>query len=306
MPDPQAPHANDTPLVVVLLGPTASGKTALALELAERLALEVLNVDSRQLYAEMDIGTAKPTAEQRQRVPHHLLDLRRPDHPLTLQEFQAIATPMVETSLAQRGIAFLVGGSGLYLKALTGGLRPPAVPPQPELRTQLNALGQPVCHQLLRQADPAAAARIAPADAVRTQRALEVLYASGQPISSQQGSSPPPWRVLELGLDPADLRQRISRRTQQLYADGLVEETARLRERYGPELPLLQTIGYGEAALLLDGSLSREEAIARTCQRTRQFAKRQRTWFRRQHQPCWLSDADALNEAMTQIRSGLR
>lgn len=306
MPDPQPPLPTDTPLVVVLLGPTASGKTALALELAERLELEVLNVDSRQLYAEMDIGTAKPTPEQRQRVPHHLLDLRRPDQPLTLQEFQAIATPMVESSLAQRGIAFLVGGSGLYLKALTGGLRPPAVPPQPELRAQLNALGQPVCHQLLRQADPAAAARIAPADAVRTQRALEVLYASGQPISSQQGSSPPPWRVLELGLDPADLRQRISRRTQQLYADGLVEETARLRERYGPELPLLQTIGYGEAALLLDGSLSREEAIARTCQRTRQFAKRQRTWFRRQHQPYWLNDEDALSEAMTQIRSGLR
>ena len=292
--------------MVVLLGPTASGKTALALDLAEQLELEVLNVDSRQLYTGMDIGTAKPTAEQRRRVPHHLLDLRPPDQPLTLQEFQTIASTAVEHSLERRGIAFLVGGSGLYLKALTGGLRPPAVPPQPELRAQLAALGQPVCHQLLRRADPDAAARIDPADAVRTQRALEVLYASGQPMSAQQGVSPPPWRVLEIGLNPGDLRQRISRRTQQLYDDGLVEETAQLQERFGADLPLLQTIGYGEALQVLAGELNREDAIARTCQRTRQFAKRQRTWFRRQHQPRWLPDEDALNEAITQIRCGLR
>ena len=304
MGEPAEPGAN-TPLVVVLLGPTASGKTALALELAERLELEVLNVDSRQLYQEMDIGTAKPTPEQRRRVPHQLLDLRPPNQPITLQEFQAIAGPAVEAQLQRRGMALLAGGSGLYLKALTGGLRPPAVPPQPELRAQLSALGQGVCHALLRQADPEAAARIAPADAVRTQRALEVLYASGQSMSSQQGAVPPPWRVLELGLNPGDLRQRIDQRTRQLYDSGLVKETAKLRDRYGADLPLLQTIGYGEALELLAGRLSREKAIAITSQRTRQFAKRQRTWFRRQHQPCWLSGEDALSEAMMLIQGGL-
>ncbi len=281
---PPAPQ----PLVIVLLGPTASGKTALAIELARALDLAVLNVDSRQLYAGMDVGTAKPTAAQQAQARHELLDLRTPDQPINLQEFRALAEPAVAAEHGRRGMALLAGGSGLYLKALTQGMQPPAVPPQPALRAQLDALGQPSCHQLLQAADPVAAARIAPADHVRTQRALEVLYATGKPLSAQQGSSPPPWRVIELGLDPADLRQRIAARTQQLYADGLVAETRRLIERYGRNLPLLDTIGYGEAKAVLAGDLGEAEAIRITEQRTRQFAKRQRTWFRRQHSPTWL------------------
>ena len=306
-----ASHSADTeasdsrPLVVVLLGPTASGKTALGIQLAQNLGLEVINVDSRQLYREMTVGTAKPTAAQQAEVPHHLLNLRSPDQPLTLQEFQGLAKDAVDASIATKGSALLVGGSGLYLKALIGGLKPPAVPPQPALRGQLENLGQSTCHGLLRQADPAAGARIAPADTVRTQRALEVLYATGRTISSQQGAAPPPWRVLELGLDPTDLKQRIAQRTRQLYADGLVEETAQLRDRYGAELPLLQTIGYGEALGVLEGSLRPEQAIAITTKRTQQFAKRQRTWFRRQHQPHWLRSEEPLKEAMTLIRGGL-
>ena len=206
----------EAPLVVALVGPTASGKTALALELAEHFQLEILNIDSRQLYREMNIGTAKPTAKQQQRVTHHLLDLRSPDQPITLQEFQQEAAAAVSQVLKNRGVAFLAGGSGLYLKALTQGLQPPAVPPQAELRRQLLELGQTNCHQLLQQADPQAAAKIAPADAVRTQRALEVLYASGKPMSEQQSANPPPWRVLELGLKPVELRSRIAQRTQQI------------------------------------------------------------------------------------------
>ena len=295
----------DKPLVIVLLGPTASGKTALGIELARELQLDVINVDSRQLYREMDIGTAKPTAAQQRAATHHLLDLRPPDQPLTLQEFQTLAMEAVNRSIQSRGSALLVGGSGLYLKALTSGLRPPAVPPQPALRAQLNQLGQATCHALLQQADPTAAARIAAQDAVRTQRALEVLYATGAAISSQQAASPPPWRVIELGLNPSDLRQRIAQRTQQLYADGLVAETAQLKERYGADLPLLQTIGYGEALKTIEGTLSHTEAIAITTRRTQQFAKRQRTWFRRQHQPHWLGGDDPRTEALTLIRGGL-
>jgi tRNA dimethylallyltransferase len=242
------------PLVITLLGPTASGKTALALELAERLGLPVINVDSRQLYREMDVGTAKPTAEQQARVTHHLLDLRNPNQPITLQEFQAEAIPCIERELSERGIALLVGGSGLYLKALTSGLKPPAVGPQPELRKQFSAMGQAICHPLLAAADPIAAAKISPADAVRTQRALEVLYASGQPMSGQASVEPPPWRILELGLNPSNLRQRINQRTEQLYQDGLVAETQRLADRYGADLPLLQTIG---ANTLPNGSANR-------------------------------------------------
>ena len=309
MSDPSPPAAPGSaqlpPLVVVLLGPTASGKTALALELAERFELEILNIDSRQLYKGMNVGTAKPTSEQRARVPHHLVDLRRPDQPITLREFQDEALAVVNRSLEQRGVAFLVGGSGLYLKALTGGLKPPSVAPQPSLRQQLEQLGQGTCHQLLMDADPEAGERIAAADAVRTQRALEVLYATGRPMSSQTSASPPPWRVLELGLNPADLRQRISQRTEQLYAEGLIEETQQLKQRYGAELPLLQTIGYGEALEVLEGHLDRTSAITQTTKRTQQFAKRQRTWFRRQHQPHWLNETDPFNDASQQIEAGL-
>jgi tRNA dimethylallyltransferase len=296
------------PLTIVLLGPTASGKTDLAIALAEALDLAVLNVDSRQLYRQMDVGTAKPSREQQSRVRHELLDLRDPDQPLNLQEFQAIARPRLEAELARRGLALLAGGSGLYLKALSQGLEPPAVPPQPALRAQLGALGQSTCHQLLRAADPPAAARIAPADAVRTQRALEVLYATGQPLSVQQGSSPPPWRLLELGLDPGDLRQRIQRRTRALFEGGLLAETAALIARYGADLPLLRTMGYAEARAHLAGELSLEAAIAAAERRTRQFAKRQRTWFRRQHRPTWLqgtTTAQQCDEALQAVRGGL-
>jgi tRNA dimethylallyltransferase len=280
------------PLVIVLLGPTASGKTVLAIELARRLDLAVLNVDSRQLYTGMSVGTAKPTAAQRAMVRHELLDLRPPDQPLNLQEFRAHAEPLLAAELEGRGVALLAGGSGLYLQAIVRGLQPPAVPPQPGLRSQLADLGQSTCHQLLQAADPAAAARIAPGDPLRTQRALEVLYATGRPLSAQQGQVPPPWRVIELGLDPPDLRQRISDRTRQLYEDGLVTETRELISRYGVDLPLLNTIGYGEAKALLAGELNEQEAIGLTASRTRRFAKRQRTWFRRQHRPIWLQDPD--------------
>ena len=296
------------PLVIVLLGPTASGKTDLAIALAQALDLAVLNVDSRQLYRQMDVGTAKPTAAQRGQARHELLDLRDPDQPINLQEFRAIAEAQLNAELARKPLALLAGGSGLYLQALTQGLEPPAVPPQPQLRAQLTALGQPLCHQLLRQGDPAAAARIAPADAVRTQRALEVLYATGRPLSSQQGATPPPWRVLELGLNPTDLTARISSRTKGLFAAGLVAETEALIERYGAGLPLLNTIGYSEAKQQLAGELSETEAIALCEQRTRQFAKRQRTWFRRRHAPIWLEERSTegqLAQALQVVERGL-
>ena len=300
--------APNQPLVIVLLGPTASGKTDLAIALARALDLAVLNVDSRQLYRQMDVGTAKPTAAQRAQARHELLDLRDPDQPLNLQEFRAIAEAQLNAELARKPLALLAGGSGLYLQAITQGMNPPAVPPQPQLRAQLAALGQPLCHQLLRQGDPVAAGRIAAADAVRTQRALEVLYATGRPLSEQQGATPPPWRLLELGLNPANLEARIAERTRALYGQGLVAETAALIGRYGPELPLLDTIGYAEARQLLAGTLTEAEAGALTQQRTRQFAKRQRTWFRRRHRPCWLAGEDEaalLEQALQEVERGL-
>lgn len=290
------------PLVIALLGPTASGKTELGIALAQALDLTVLSVDSRQLYRRMDIGTAKPTPEQQQRAPHQLLDLRDPDDPITLQAFRGLALTAIGAEHQRRGIALLVGGSGLYLQALTQGLEPPAVPPQPALRQQLSDLGQPHCRALLTLVDPVAAARIMPRDAMRTLRALEVFYGTGKPLSALQRRTSPPWRVLELGLNPPDLSGRIQRRSRDLYQQGLVEETASLVADYGEDCPLLDTIGYGEAKRVLNGSLPLAEAIAHTTQRTRQFAKRQRTWFRRQHQPIWLeADESPLQEALHRI-----
>jgi len=310
-----APDAerDDRPLVIALMGPTASGKIDLAIALAEALDLAVLSVDSRQLYRDMDVGTAKPTPEQRRRVRHELLDLRCPDQPITLQEFTALAGEAIAAEHRRRGVALLVGGTGLYLKALLEGLQPPAVPPQQPLRDQFAALGQPHCHQLLAQVDPEAAARILPGDAVRTQRALEVVYATGRTHSSQQRRCPPAWRVLELGLDPSDLNQRIRSRTANLYAQGLVAETERLARRYGADCPLLETIGYGEALRVLAGELDERQALGLTERRTRAYAKRQRTWFRRQHRPRWLTTGggdtqtanDVLREAVLPALQGL-
>ena len=291
------------PLMVVVLGPTASGKTALGIALAQRLNCRVLSVDSRQVYRGMDIGTAKATPQEQQQAVHELLDLSTPDKPLNLQQFCARATPLIATEQTAGRPALLVGGSGLYLQALCQGLRPPALPPQPWLRQQLEQLGQAQCHQLLQQADPHAAARVHPADGVRTQRALEVLYGTGRTLSSQQGRRPPHGRVLELGLNPPDLRERIAKRTAELYRRGLVAETDRLAQQYGRELPLLQTIGYGEALGVLEGLHSNAEAQAITERRTWLFAKRQRTWFRHRHQPHWLNPESALDEAMAEIKS---
>lgn len=294
------------PLVIALLGPTASGKTEFGIALARALDLTVLSVDSRQLYRRMDIGTAKPTAEQQRQARHQLLDLRDPDDPITLQAFRTLALEAIAAEHQRRGIALLVGGSGLYLQALTQGLEPPAVPPQPELRQQFSDLGQPHCRALLELVDPIAAQRIMPRDAVRTQRALEVFYGTGEPLSALQRRKAPPWTVLELGLNPPDLSRRIALRTHSLYDRGLVEETAGLVADFGESCPLLDTIGYGEARRLLNGSLEITDAIALTTQRTRQFAKRQRTWFRRQHQPIWLEvGGSPLQEALQRIEQVL-
>ncbi len=293
------------PLVIVLLGPTASGKTNLGIEIAELMKVEIHNIDSRQVYLGMDIGTAKPTLDQQNRVNHLLINLKQPNDPINVEQFQKEAYISLTKKLKQTGKALLVGGSGLYLKAITQGLLPPKVPPQPELRKQFNGLGQNVCHQLLQKIDPVASQRISNSDVVRTQRALEVIYATGQPISAQQSSNPPQWNVIELGLDPKNLRERITQRTKEIYQRGLIHETEKLIAQFGKELSMLQTIGYREAVDVIEGKLKVPEAIAITNNRTQKFAKRQRTWFRKQHDPKWLNDDEPLREAQSLIQSVL-
>ncbi len=266
--------------LIVLCGPTASGKSGLALELGAIWESEILSADSRQVYRHFDIGTAKPTLVEQARLPHHLIDICDPTETLTVGDWQQQAQVLIAGQQGRGQVPLLVGGTGLYIKAIARGMRFPRVPPSPDLRQQLARLGQGHNHQMLRQLDPVAAARIHPNDAVRTERALEVFYVTGQRISNLQAEDPPCYQILQIGLDCDRLDMRIHQRAHQMVEQGLVEEVTRLRSTYGPDLPLLQTMGYREIGQYLDGDLTLAEAIAATALSTRQFAKRQRTWFR--------------------------
>ncbi len=291
------------PVVIVLLGPTASGKTDLAIEIAKEINVEIHNVDSRQLYKKMNIGTAKPTLEQQNQIKHHLLDLAEPNRPITLHEFKKIADSSITNTLKTKSIAFLVGGSGLYLKSIIRGLCPPKVEPQGNLRKELRKIGQHECYQILEICDPKASKKISPKDSTRTIRALEVFYSTGQRFSSLQSSNPPNWNIIELGIKPSNLNERIMKRTQLIYENGLIEETKGLIQMYGKDNSLLQTIGYKEALAVITGNAVLHEAIEMTMLRTKQFAKKQRTWFRRQHNPKWLNEKNSLEEALSFIKN---
>ena len=291
------------PLVIVLLGPTASGKTDLSIEIAKELNLDIHNVDSRQIYEGMDIGTAKPNKNQQKLIKHFLINLRKPNQPMSLHEFQKEAMLSLEKNLSNKPIGFLVGGSGLYLKALISGLLPPAIPAQPFLREQLKNIGQKACYELLKRCDPLSHEKISPSDSVRTIRALEVFYGSGQRMSSLKSSNPPPWNFLEIGLNPRNLHDRIFERTKNIFKDGLIEETQKLINEFGPNLSLLKTIGYQEAVNVLKGSSTMDEAIAATTVRTNQFAKKQKTWFKGQHNAKWLNEKNTLAEALSLVKN---
>ncbi|WP_269623821.1 tRNA (adenosine(37)-N6)-dimethylallyltransferase MiaA [Prochlorococcus marinus] len=292
---------NNKPLVIAIMGPTASGKTELAIDIAEKINSNIHNVDSRQIYIDMDIGTAKPTAAQQKQVKHFLIDLCLPSEPINLHDFQSIARLSIESELKKRKLTVLVGGSGLYLQALIGGLNPPAVPPQKFLRNQLYKIDKNERHNLLKCCDPLSAERIHPEDSIRTIRALEVFYATGKMFSKQKSLKTNPWKVLELGLNPDNLLNRIQRRTEKMYKNGLMEETEDLIIKYGNDLQLLKTIGYDEARSIINGKINYEEALEITIKRTCQLAKRQKTWFRNKHNSKWLNEKNELSEALTSI-----
>jgi tRNA dimethylallyltransferase len=286
--DPLKKHP---PGLVVICGATATGKSALALALAQIWQTVILTADSRQIYREFNIGTAKPSPAEQALVRHELLDLCDPTTTFTLADYQDRAQALI-TQYHQQGITpLLVGGTGLYIQAITEGLIIPRVSPQPVLRDQLANLGQYQAYQWLEQVDPASASRIHANDQTRTLRALEVYYVTGKPLSQQQGRCPPPYPILQIGLESQDLTARIQTRTEQMLAQGWLAEVAQLVSRYGPNLPLLQTLGYRELLQYQQGDYALSEAITQIVLHTRQFAKRQRTWFRAQPQIQWL-DAD--------------
>ncbi|MEG4008862.1 tRNA (adenosine(37)-N6)-dimethylallyltransferase MiaA [Microcoleus sp. Pol11C1] len=271
------------PKLITICGATATGKSGVALALAGRLQSSILSADSRQVYREFDIGTAKPTAVDRTCVPHHLIDICDPTETLTLAEYQQQAQKLIaDVDFPVSPPLLLVGGTGLYIKSIVRGLKIPRVAPMPELRSQLAELGQSQCYAMLQQVDRSAAEKIHLNDPVRTLRALEVFYVTGRPISEQQGENPPNYPILQIGLDCAIdvLVDRIKQRTEQMLERGWIAEVEYLCKKYGCDLPLLNTLGYQEIKQYLAGDIKLEEAKELTILHTRQFAKRQRTWFR--------------------------
>ncbi len=293
------------PNVIVLIGPTASGKTELAIQIAEYFKTRIHNIDSRQIYKFMDIGTAKPSQSQQKQVKHFLIDIEEPTNQINVKQFQAVAQKSIEKEIKQNNLPFLVGGSGLYMNSLTKGFFAPDVPPQNNLRRQLEELGQKKCWELLKKCDPISTKKINFADQIRTIRALEVFYITGKPLSNQKVQKPPDWRILELGLDRDNLKERISQRTKNIFLSGIIDETNHLISEYGSDLPILETIGYRESRDLLNNNSTIDKAIELTTTKTIQFAKRQRTWFRNKNNPLWLNHKNPLKDAIIKIESFL-
>ena len=291
---------HDTPLVVVV-GPTASGKSALAISLADHFSGEIVSCDSVAVYRGMEIGTAKPSHKERARVPHHLIDVLAPNAPCTAGDYSRLARNAIQEIAQRDRLPIVCGGTGLYLRALLDGLFP-APPRQEFLRDKLRqrALlhGSVRLHRILNRLDPTAARLIHTNDIPKIIRAIEVTLAVRQPITQQWEQPRNPltgFRVLSLGLNPSrpDLYDRINRRAAQMFESpqnggGLVEETAQIVTRYGEDCRPLSSLGYAQAASLLRGEITREQAIAQARQGHRNYAKRQLTWFRKDPAIRWL------------------
>jgi tRNA dimethylallyltransferase len=280
-------------LVALLLGPTGSGKTALSLELGERFGGEIVSCDSVAVYRGMDVGTAKPTKEERARLPHHLIDVADPDQPFTAGAYSRAARAALREIAGRGRLPIVTGGTGLYLRSLTDGLF--AGPErQQEIRARLESSrekhGEGWLHRLLVRLDPASAKRIHANDASKLIRAIEVCLAARKPLSQVLARDPlTGFRLLRIGLNPPrqELYARLNRRCAAMFAVGLVEETRGLLARYGP-VKALDSLGYRQALAVLAETLSEGAAIAAAQQGHRNYAKRQLTWFRREPDVHWI------------------
>ena len=305
------------PLLVVILGPTGTGKTALSLVLAEKFAGEIVNCDSVAMYREFDIGTAKPTLDERARVVHHLFDSVDPTQFVTAGEYARQAREIVGEIRERQHLPIVVGGTGLYLRALLEGLSPG--PQRSEelrerLRERVSGRGAEYLHKILQRLDPATAGKVHANDVSKVIRAVEVCMTSRERMSElwRQGRDPlGGFRILRLGLDPdrVALYERINRRARAMFAEGLVEETQTLIKKYGDRARALQSLGYKQAGQLLRGEITAEEAIVAAQQGHRNYAKRQMTWFRREPEVVWLNEfgdeLDIQSAAMAHVAKSL-
>lgn len=294
----QPGDAQNNPLLLVLVGPTASGKTALALDLAGQLNGEIVSCDSVAVYRGMDIGSAKPTPAEQGRIPHHLVDITTPAIEYTAGDYGRAARAAIRDIAARGRTPIVAGGTGLYLRALLDGLSPMPARNQ-ALRHRLSAIagrrGPAALHRLLRRFDLTAAAKIHPNDAPKLVRAVEVCLLARRPMTDAwQQQRPEPltgFRVIQFGLAPPreDLYRRINDRCATMFENGLVNETEGLIAQYGPVCPGFRALGYAQAAAVLRGELTLAEALAATRQGHRNYAKRQGTWFRKDPRIRWLS-----------------
>ena len=296
--------------LVVLAGPTASGKTSLAIRLAEEFDGEIVSCDSVAVYREMEIGTAKPSQEERALVPHHMIDVAWPDEPCTAGDYSRQAREALAGITGRGRLPIVAGGTGLYLRALIDGLFP-SPPSQPERRERLRAItnkrGAAYLHRILVRLDWVAAEAIHANDVSKVIRAIEVSLAADQPLTKQWEKGRDRltgYRILRLGLNPPRPRlyERINQRAAAMFDRGLVEETERLIERYGQDCRPLTSLGYAEASAVVRGELSREEAVAQAQQGHRNYAKRQLTWFRREPDMHWLAGCGGDEDVLAQAR----
>ncbi len=288
------------PPLIVILGPTAVGKTSLSIGLAARFGGEIVGADSRQIYRGMDIGTAKPTPEEQARIPHHLVDIQPPDRQMALATYQKKAFSAIDAIHRRGRVPFLVGGSALYLRAVTAGLQIPEVAPNPALRAELEEYaqenGRAALHTRLQALDPDAAAQIHPNNLRRVVRALEIVQTTGRRKSELESATPPPYRMLKIGLDlPRPLlHERIDRRVHEMVDSGLVEEMAALLAAgYSPDLPAFSSLGYREIAAHLRGEVALTAAVERIQIETHRFVRHQYTWFRRLPDIHWFDLTEA-------------
>jgi tRNA dimethylallyltransferase len=279
-------QSNKSPLILIV-GPTAVGKTEFAIQLAERLNGEIVSADSRLFYRGMDIGTAKPTLEERARVPHHLIDIADPDEILSLAVFQQKARVAIADIHTRNKIPFLVGGTGQYIRAVTEGWSPPEVKPDERLRNELEKQkekrGEYWLYEKLKGLDPVAAEKIDPRNYRRTIRALEVIMTTGKRFSEQRGQSASLYHLISIGLTRprAELYERVDQRIDAMFANGFLDEVKDLLAKgYFPSLPTMSAIGYRECIRVINGELNEEQAKAEIRRATRIFVRRQANWFK--------------------------
>lgn len=280
--------------VLAIVGSTASGKTAVSVELAKKIGGEIVSADSRLIYRDFDIGTAKPTAEERCGIPHYMIDIIPPERLYSAGDYKKDASEAVEKIISKGRIPIVVGGTGFYVRSLLGGLDIPDVPADENFRAEMDKFvedyGRQALYDKLAAIDKTTADKLHYNDNVRVTRALEIFHATGKTMSEISSISKPPYEVFYAGLNARDrayLYDRANRRVDKMIESGLVDEVHRLVQKYGRTLPILKTLGYKEICEYFDGKISLEEAVGLIKKHTRNYAKRQLTWFRANPEIHW-------------------